>query len=62
MKNCKGHNCQAFEGEHSPECIAEHECSYTGVEPIEVVTYAANRLGISTEELIRATADQPVGA
>ena len=61
MKDCEGHNCQAFEGEHSPECIAEHQCSYTGVEPVEVLVYAANKMGVTSEELIRAAADRPVG-
>ena len=53
MKDCKGHNCQHAEPEqHSAECIAEHQCSYTGIEPIEVVTYFASMLGLTTEQMV----------
>lgn len=61
MEGCNGKNCQQVADDHSPECIAEHECAYTGIEPIEVVTYAAGLLGISTDQLVsQAKAKRPM--
>lgn len=50
---CEGFDCESDGvADHSPECNAEHECSYNGVDPIEIVVAAASILGITTEELI----------
>ena len=58
MKDCKGHNCQHADPEqHSAECIAEHQCSYTGIEPIEVVTYFASMIGLTTEQMVKWAAN-----
>ena len=52
MEDCNGKNCQQAADDHSPECIAEHECAYIGIEPIEVVTYFASMLGLTTEQMV----------
>lgn len=63
MKDCKGHNCQHAEPEqHSAECIAEHQCARTGIEPIEVVTYFANMLGLTTEQMVKWAANGKANA
>lgn len=55
---CEGFDCES-DGvtDHSPECNAEHECSYNGVDPVEVVVAAAAMLCITTDELISKVAE-----